>query len=754
MTARHDVQAGLPPANATAPMPPPDALDADTVAAQLGAAYGAAYGAIDAGERARHPDLISGIRQPGDIAGESRALSGGAHVVTVAAADVPGALSLIAGALTAHGFDIETGDLFMVRRPVAQHAAPRGGRFGPPARRPGAPPTRPMQARGPSAPAQLLLDRFVVRGTNGADPWDAIRADLGRAFALLAAGDAEAAQTLIIEGIADTLPRGAAPARAMAPVAIEIDTASDPEATLLTIAGVDERGFLFEFANALAMLQVSIRRAEVRTEGSASHDTFWVTTRDGSKLEDPARLEELRVVAVLIRQFTQLLPLAPDPGQALRQFGALVRSMLAFHERREAIATLADERVLETLAAALGVSRYLWEDFLRFQYENLFPVLTDRPALDARKSVDQLHEELRDASPEGGPPDVRTLNAFKDRELFRIDLRHISGRTGFVDFSHELSDLAEVVVGEAAALTDRALRERHGAPRLTSGAPCRWSIAALGKFGGRELGFASDLELLTVYEGPGMTDGAEAIPNAAWFEAFVRGVRDAIQAPREGIFELDLRLRPHGDSGSLANSIDQCRNYYSRRGEARQFERMALVRLRRVAGDVGLGRTLEARRDAFVYSGAPLDIAELLHMRERQANELVAAGERNAKYGAGGLVDIEYYVQTLQIIAGATEPSVRAPSTVDAIAALAVTGHVGYDDAVKLPEAYSFLRRLIGALRVVRGNARDLTIPPVGSREFEYLSRRLFYETPEALATAIDVRMEYALSLWSRLPVE
>ena len=749
MTACHDVRAGLPPANAIAPMPPADALDADALAAQLGAAYAA----VDASERAGHPDLIASIREPGDIAGESRPLAGEAHVVTVAAADVPGALSLIAGTLTAHGFDIETGDLFMVRRPIAQRAVPRGGRFGPPRGRPGLPAGRPP-ARGPSQPAQLLLDRFVVRATASADPWGTIRADLQRAFALLAGGDAEAAQSLIIEGISRTLPHGGAPARAMAPVAIEIDTASDAEATLLTIAGVDERGFLFEFANALAMLQVSIRRAEVRTEGSASHDTFWVTTRDGSKLEDPARLEELRVVAVLIRQFTQLLPLAPDPGQALRQFGALARSMLAFRERREAIAALADERVLETLAAALGVSRYLWEDFLRLQHENLFPVLTDRPTLDVSKPPDQLREELSAASPDGGPPDIAALNAFKDRELFRIDLRHISGRTDFVDFSHELSDLAEVVVGEAAALTERELWARHGAPRLTSGAPCRWSIGALGKFGGREIGFASDLELLTVYEGPGMTDGDEPVPNAAYFEDFVRGVRDAIQAPREGIFELDLRLRPHGDSGSLASSIDQCRSYYSKRGEARQFERMALVRLRRFAGDVGLGRTIEALRDAFVYSGAPLDIAELLHMRERQANELVAAGERNAKHSSGGLVDIEYYVQTLQILAGATEPSVRAPNTVDAIAALAVTGHVGYEDAAKLPEAYSFLRRLIGALRVVRGNARDLTIPPAGSREFEYLSRRLFYETPEALATAIDVRMEYASSLWSRLPVE
>ena len=129
-------------------MPPPDALDADSIAAQLGTAYTA----IDAGERARHPARIAEIRQPGDIAGEALRLAGGAHAVTVVAADVPGALSLIAGALTAHGFDIETGDLFMVRRPVARRTTPRGGRFAPSRGRPGMPAARPMPSRGASQP--------------------------------------------------------------------------------------------------------------------------------------------------------------------------------------------------------------------------------------------------------------------------------------------------------------------------------------------------------------------------------------------------------------------------------------------------------------------------------------------------------------------------------------------------------------------------------------------------------------------------
>ena len=453
---------------------------------------------------------------------------------------------------------------------------------------------------------------------------------------------------------------------------------------------------------------------------------------------------------MLIKQFTHLLPLAPDPALALRQFGALTRGMLARADRRGSLAELADEGVLETLAATLGVSRFLWEDFLRIQHENLFPVLTDRPALDAARPA----AVLREAARAGGPPDADAVNAFKDRELFRIDLRHVTGRSSFIEISRELTDLAEVLIGEAAALAERELQARQGAPRLASGAPCRWTIAALGKFGGRELGFASALELVTVYEGPGSTDGDAPIPNAAYFEQLARALRAAVRAPREGISELDLRLRPHGEGGPLADALEACRRYYVTGGEARQFERMALVKLRHVAGDVALGHSLEAVRDGFVYSGAPLDVAELRHLRERQAAELVAPGVVNAKHSHGGAVDVdvEYYVQARQIRAGATEPALRTTNTLAAVEALARGGHLDFDAAAKLPESYGFLRRLIDALRVVRGNARDLAIPPADSREFAYLARRMYYDSRAALATGIEVRTAYAASLWDALP--
>ena len=172
------------------------------------------------------------------------------------------------------------------------------------------------------------------------------------------------------------------------------------------------------------------------------------------------------------------------------------------------------------------------------------------------------------------------------------------------------------------------------------------------------------------------------------------------------------------------------------------------------AGDEALGRELEAVRDAFVYSGAPFDAAALRAVRERQRTELVAPGERNAKHGAGGLVDIEYWVQAHQIVEGASNPDVRRTNTLEAIAAIGRAGCIGPADAERLAEAYRFLRRLIGALRVVRGNARDLTIPPAGSREFAYLARRLGFAAPEALAAAIEGRMADAAACWERLPGE
>ncbi|MCI0440675.1 MAG: glutamine synthetase adenylyltransferase, partial [Chloroflexi bacterium] len=504
--------------------------------------------------------------------------------------------------------------------------------------------------------------------------------------------------------------------------------------------------------NALTMLNVNIERAEVRTEGDEVRDTFWLTDSSGYKITDERRLNELRVAAALIKQFTRLLPRSPNPAQALRQFNALTQQILASPDWMDRLRDLESAPVLQTLAEMMGVSQFLWEDFLRMQHENLFPVLLDVPALDERKSRDALYRDLHERTRDAADHErrVQALNSFKDREMFRVDLRHITNRIGFREFAQELSDLAEVVVDEAAKLSQKTLAPRYGSPALDGGRPCPWAICALGKFGGRELGFGSDIELLFVYEGEGKTDGAESIQNSLYFGNFVRAFLSVLKAKREGIFEIDLRLRPYGDKGAMASALDEFRRYYSPDGFARQFERMALVKLRPVAGDPAFGKKVVQARDAFVYSGAPLDIENILHLRRRQAAELVRPGAVNAKYSPGGLVDLEYYVQAWQIATGHSDPdkSGRVTNTLDAIERLVEGRHMSRKLSENLRRFYAFLRRLIDALRAVRGHAKDLTIPPTDSREFAYLTHRLQFRSPAELQDAIASCMDAASKVW------
>jgi len=295
----------------------------------------------------------------------------------------------------------------------------------------------------------------------------------------------------------------------------------------------------------------------------------------------------------------------------------------------------------------------------------------------------------------------------------------------FGQFSAELTDLAEVVVEAAGSLCVEELRAQWGEPCLEDGQPSPLSICALGKCGGRELGFASDIELMLIYAGNGKTTGPGVITTSEFYEKVAQAFMAAIRAKQEGIFHVDLQLRPYGKAGSLAVSLDAFRRYFAPEGPAWAYERQALVKLRPIAGDSELGHQVTALRDAFVYNGEPFDVTAMRAMRERQIRHFVTGGTFNAKFSPGGLVDVEYLVQGLQITHGHRDPGLRLTSTREAMAALAAAGILSGDDYVCLHKAHTFLRWLIDALRVVRGNAQDLTVPPADSEEFAFLARRL-----------------------------
>jgi glutamate-ammonia-ligase adenylyltransferase len=684
--------------------------------------------------------------------------------VTIVGYDFPGELSVICGLLIVHGFDIAEGQVFTYEPLAAAEGAKSSPTPRQTWRRQGArPPARRKTVTTIAAPQedlrQKIVDVFTVRpepGVNAAQGFAEYASELKAAIRHLQRGERVAAQGALVKRVAARL-RGTAdkmPAT-LYPVHIEIDNEASNQFTVLRIHTEDTSGFLYEFTNALALTGVYIARVSVHSQNGHVSDTLFVTDSQGQKIVDPQKQRELQAATVLIKHFTHLLPRSPNPEGALLHFREFVSQLFTRPDWPEELASLEQSGVLDALAQLLGVSDFLWNDFLRMQHGNLFPVVRDIDGLALAKSRDMLHAELQAALGDAKTPEARreALNAFKDREMFRVDMRHILGHIReFRRFSEELSDVAEVVVVSCTQFCYAELLAQYGAPRLKDGDPATYSVCALGKCGGRELGFASDIELMFIYAGEGRTVGRHAISTTEFYVKLVEQVTHAIRAHREGIFEIDLRLRPYGKAGSLAVSLEAFEVYFGPHGAAWPYERQALVKLRPIVGDADFGRRIVELRDEMIYTGDPFDVAAMRGMRERQIRQLVHPGTFNAKLSPGGLVDTEYLVQGLQITFGGRLPQLRSTNTLQAIQALTDADMLKPDEASRLREAYQFLRQLIGSLRVVRGNAKDLTLPPRESEEFAFLSRRLGYgDDLTRLRRELDVHVANVLELSQKL---
>jgi [glutamine synthetase] adenylyltransferase / [glutamine synthetase]-adenylyl-L-tyrosine phosphorylase len=627
-------------------------------------------------------------------------------------------LSLICGLLFVQGFTIRDGYVFT---------------YEPLAISPEDEPKSETTIHRPAPERRKIADAFTVypvRGAANEATWVAYARELADYVTLTARYQGAEARGDLAKRVAAALGQMTSRSQALHPIDIEIDNDTSPNYTVLWLSTEDTPGFLYEFTNALALSAIEISRVVVASEGNRVRDAFYLTDRRGHKITSPQSERELRSATVLVKHFTHLLPLSPNPESALLHFREFLEQLFARPDWTDELASLERREVLEALARLLGVSDFLWEDFMRMQYANLFPVVRDVDDLAHGRSAEVLRELLvRELATAAHYEEARErLNAFKDRETFRVDMRHIQGHLPeFGQFSTELSDVVEEVVAAAYQLCYRTLEVAHGAPRLADGAPSAMSVCALGKLGGREIGYASDIELMFVYDGNGETAGPETVSNADFYNRLVTLFLETIRAKREGIFDIDLRLRPYGNAGSLAVPLTSFQRYFAPGGPAWDYERQALVKLRPLCGDATLGVTIAALRDAFVFAGQTPDIAAMRAMRERQMRHLVTAGTLNAKFSPGGLVDIEYLVQSMQRRFGHQHLAIRTPNTRQALAALAEAGLLHQADYATLTIALGFMRDLIDALRMDRGNARDLTVPPAGSEAGAFLARRMGY---------------------------
>jgi len=677
----------------------------------------------------QHAQLISKINNETIVIVDTKPLDDNRWRVTVVGYDYLGELSLICGLMFVYGLDIIDSQAFTyepITGSESTHEISRAIRS-----------KAGLTVKTEASNIQIrdvrlkIVDVFTVRSVRAEPPtlemWKHYADELIAFLTKMQAGQRREARGELARRVGEVFQELSGRTAPLYPIDIEIDNDSSKLYTILKIDTVDTVGFLYEFSNALAMNHINIARMFVESIANRVSDTIYVTDDAGHKITSPGKQRELRAAIVLIKHFTHLLPNSPNPEAALLHFREFLGHLFERPNWPDELLKLEQPEVLDALAKLLGVSDFLWDDFLRMQYSNLFPVVRDVDALAVVKDRRQLQEELE--SKLGKVDDWRAgLNAFKDREMFRIDMRHILGYTPeFWDFSYALTDLVEVVASAAYSRCMEEMRRQYGEPLLNDASPCPVTIFALGKCGGRELGFASDIELMVIYDGNGMTTGPKIISTSEFYEELTRSFVDSIQARQEGIFHIDLQLRPYGKAGSLAVSLDAFQRYFMLGGPAWVYERQALVKLRPITGDQALGESVCRLRDEYVYNGEPFNVTAMRAMRERQIRHLVTAGTYNAKYSPGGLVDVEYLVQGLQITYGAKIPSLRLTNIRMAMAALAEEGILSPDDYARLRKAHTFLRWLIDSLRVVRGNSKDVNIPPFESEEFAFLARRLRY---------------------------
>jgi glutamate-ammonia-ligase adenylyltransferase len=412
---------------------------------------------------------------------------------------------------------------------------------------------------------------------------------------------------------------------------------------------------------------------------------------------------------------------------------------------------------LEKVSASLGGKGTLWELFsfnqpsLKLYVElcawsqflseilinnpGMIDELLDSLVLNQPRTAQELDQELAELC--RGAADLDPiLHSFQDKELLRIGVRDILGKDSIQATTAALSDLAETILVQIASLQFAPLARRFGLPYLAEGErasqPSRFVLLGLGKLGGREMSYHSDLDLILIYEGDGRTgppptasrfDRFELTDNFHFFTELARNIIKIASylGPKGRLYQVDMRLRPTGKSGSLVIPLSEFERYFAE-GGAQLWERQALTRARVVYGDTDFARQVvdAVERSAYQLTWKPERVDEIRDMRER----LEASGsERDVKRGFGGIIDIEFLVQMYRLKYGPTRPALRNPNTWAALDALCYTGLLSDAEHAILHKGYDFMRLVESRLRIVHN--RSLDELPERPEDLEKLARRL-----------------------------
>src|SRR5438477_5086821 len=346
----------------------------------------------------------------------------------------------------------------------------------------------------------------------------------------------------------------------------------------------------------------------------------------------------------------------------------------------------------------------------------------------------------------------RILRHWKNKEMTRIALRELANAAALEETTAELSQLAEICVREVFGHWNTKFRESFGSPAAD------FAILALGKLGGGELNHSSDVDLIFLYSEEG--ELSPRLSYHQWFNRLAEKILEtfAIRDSEGALFRVDLRLRPEGSAGPLARSLESMENYHAGFGET--WERIALIKARGIAGSRELAYDFLRLHQPFIYpkTSTPDLLDEIAKIKHRIERDIVGTEklERDVKLGRGGIRDIEFIVQTLQLIHGARHPFLQEPNMLKALRALRELDLLASQEVLALDNAYRFLRRVEHRLQI-EAEQQTHTVPDQ-PEALHHLARSLRFSCENDFTAALQHRMGSVVPLFRRIisgtPVE
>jgi len=422
-----------------------------------------------------------------------------------------------------------------------------------------------------------------------------------------------------------------------------------------------------------------------------------------------------------------LLAHVPDPDEALHFLERLRQECpAAFNRISSSPATL------RCLITTFSYSRFLSESVL--QHPEWLLQAADPSVLHRMFSAEEFAEQLLQfrAAESGDLSAAVMLARFRRRQLLRILLRDVLNLAALPDITGELSNLADAMLDFAYRHIRHQLAARHGEPCFETPdgqrRRCGFAVIALGKLGGQELNYSSDIDLLFLYSANGETSGPQVITNKEFFKKVANEYTELLSTyTADGsCYRVDLRLRPEGQLGEVCISLDGARRYYQER--ARDWEKQMLIKARACAGDRALGRELLEFVEPLIYTST-LDfraVEAVSEARERLSEKLAAKRARgglDVKLAPGGIRDIEFLVQCLQRLHGGREIWLRHGGTLFALSRVHDKNLLSASEYGRLAAAYQFLRHLEHRLQFYED--RQTHTLPTQHEELELLARKM-----------------------------